>query len=428
MWLMIAALMGLLLIGAPLGIALGLSSLLFIILYTDMDLVVMGHKFVFFTHHYALMAVPFFIFAGFLMERTGLIGQIFDFATAAFSWIRGGLGVATLSTCVVFASMTGSSVAEASAMSVIAIPRMQKEGYPDRLAAGIVCSGGTLGLLIPPSVSFIIYGFVTDTSIVQLFFAGMMPGIMLGILLITVALAVSWRMKLATSPLNIRRVMNTAKSSIAGFGLPVIVLGGLYGGVFTPTEAGAAACAYAMLYGLIAQRKTFLKALFPVTARAVNLTAMIFFLLGGFGIFAAVCAYEYWPQQLAAAIIAMDLSRLEFIFGFMVLLLVMGCFLDGIAMILLTIPVVFPIALSLGIDPLHLGVLLIINIELGVITPPVGFNLYAVSGISRIPIPEVLKGVAPFFLMMLVFLVFMVFFPDVATWLPKILFKPIIWG
>lgn len=215
--------------------------------------------------------------------------------------------------------------------------------------------------------------------------------------------------------------------SIAGFGLPVIVLGGLYGGVFTPTEAGAAACGYALLYGLVAQRKAFLKDLLPVTARAVNLTAMIFFLLGGFGIFACVCAYEYWPQKMADAIIAMEPTRLEFIFGFMALILIMGCFLDGIAMILLTIPVVFPIALALGIDALHLGVLMIINIELGVITPPVGFNLYAVSGISRIPIPEVLRGVAPFFLMMLCFLVFMVFFPDVATWLPNTLFKPI-WG
>lgn len=427
MWLMIAALIGLLLIGAPLGIALGLSSLLYIVLFTGMELVVLGHTFVFFTHHYALMAVPFFIFAGFLMERTGLIAQLFDFATAVLSWVRGGLGVATLSTCIIFAAMTGSSVAEASAMSVIAIPRMKKEGYPDSLASGIVCSGGALGLLIPPSISFIIYGWVTDTSIAALFFAGMIPGIILGMLLIVVALVVSWRMRLETSPFNIRRVMTSAKYSIAGLGLPVIVLGGLYGGVFTPTEAGAAACGYALLYGLVAQRQAFLKELLPVAARAVNLTAMIFFLLGGFGIFAAVCAYEYWPQKLADVIVAMEPTQLEFIFGFMTLILIMGCFLDGIAMILLTIPVVFPIALSLGIDALHLGVLMVINIELGVITPPVGFNLYAVSGISRIPIPEVLRGVAPFFLMMLAFLVFMVFFPDVATWLPNTLFKPI-WG
>jgi C4-dicarboxylate transporter DctM subunit len=428
MWALLIVFILLLIIGAPIGIALGAASVIFIIFYSHMDPVFVPSSFLFFMHHYTIMAVPFFIYAGFLMERTGIIKQLFGLSEALLSWLPGGFGVATLFACVIFAAITGSSVAEASAMTIIALPEMKKRGYSIPFAAGIICCGGTLGLLIPPSLSLLMFGVVTETSVVKLFFAGFIPGFIMAGLLMAAVIFIGWRKRLETGRFDLQGVLVNLKASIPGLAFPIIVLGGLYGGLFTPTEAGAAACGYALIYGALAQRKKFFKELIPATVQAVRLTSVVFFLLGSVGIFQAVAANEYWPQKMADAVTAMNLSPLTFLFGYMILILILGCFLDGMAMILLTVPVVFPIAQALDIDPLHLGILMTINIELGVITPPVGFNLYAVSGIGRIPVNLVLKGAAPFFFIMLAFLVFMIFMPGLTSWLPDLIFKPIQFG
>ena len=418
----------LMIIGAPIGVALGAASVVFVIFYTSMDPVFVPSAFLYFMHHYTIMAVPFFIYAGYLMEKTGVVKQLFDLSEALLSWLPGGFGVATLGCCVIFAAITGSSVAEASAMTVIAVPEMIKRGYSPKLAAGIVCSGGTLGLLIPPSLSLLMFGVVTDTSVAKLFFAGFIPGFILAGCLMAVTIVIGIRQKLPTGPFDPGKALASLWRCLPGLAFPVIVLGGLYGGFFTPTEAGAAACGYALVYGTLARGKPFLKDLIPSTVLAVRLTSVVFFLLGSVGIFQAVAANEYWPQRIAETVGAMGLSPLAFLFGYMILILILGCFMDGMGMILLTIPVVFPIAKALGVDPLHLGVLMTINVELGTITPPVGFNLYAVSGIGKIPVDEVLRGVLPFFLAMLAFLFFMIFMPDLCTWLPGLIFKPIQFG
>jgi len=428
MFLLLILFFLLLIIGAPIGIALGAASVAFLIFYTSMDPVFVPSSFLFFMHHYTIMAVPFFIYSGFLMERTGIVKQLFNLSESLLSWLPGGFGVATLFACVIFAAITGSSVAEASAMTVIALPEMKRRGYPVPFAAGIICCGGTLGLLIPPSLSLLMFGVVTDTSVAKLFFAGFIPGFILAGILVIATIFMGWKLKLETGRFDLKGVLFNLKRSLAGLGFPVIVLGGLYGGFFTPTEAGAAACGYALIYGTLVHRKGFLKELIPATIQAVRLTSVVFFLLGSVGIFQAVAANEYWPQKMADVVSAMKLSPLMFIFGYMILLLILGCFLDGMAMILLTVPVIFPIARALQIDPLHLGILITINIELGVITPPVGFNLYAVSGIGQVPVNEVLRGAAPFFMLMLIFLIFMVFMPQLCTWLPNLIFKPIAFG
>jgi C4-dicarboxylate transporter DctM subunit len=418
----------LMIIGAPIGVALGAASVIFVIFYTSMDPVFVPSAFLYFMHHYTIMAVPFFIYAGYLMEKTGVVKQLFDLSEALLSWLPGGFGVATLGCCVIFAAITGSSVAEASAMTVIAVPEMIKRGYSPKLAAGIVCSGGTLGLLIPPSLSLLIFGVVTDTSVAKLFFAGFIPGFILAGCLMAVTIVIGIRQKLPTGPFDPRKAIVSLWRCLPGLVFPAIVLGGLYGGFFTPTEAGATACGYALLYGSLARGKAFLRELIPSTVLAVRLTSIVFFLLGSVGIFQAVAANEYWPQKIAEAVAAMGLSPLTFLFGYMIFILILGCFMDGMGMILLTIPVVFPIAKALGVDPLHFGVLMTINVELGTITPPVGFNLYAVSGIGKIPVDQVLRGVLPFFLTMLAFLFFMIFMPDLCTWLPGLIFKPIQFG
>ena len=322
-----------------------------------------------------------------------------------------------------FSAISGSSVAVASAMSLIAIPEMRKRKYPDWLSAGIVASGGGIGLLIPPSLSLIIYGVATETSIVRLLMAGVIPGLLLALGMYIIIIAASRVPSLVRGKFDVSILISSTIAAIPSLGMPVLVLGGLYGGLFTPTEAAAAACGYALAYGFISKRREFLKELLPVAARSMNLTAVVFFLVGSVGVFQFVAANMAWPQDLAEMVIDMNLKPLPFLFSYLALLIVLGMFLDGIALILLTVPVVFPVSNALGIDPIHLGIVVTMGVELSVITPPVGFNLYAVSGIAKIPIQTVLRGAMIFFISDLAVTVLIILFPELSTWLPSALSK-----
>ena len=405
--------------GVTIGIALCAASMLFILYDPMLDARTVSQSFFSFLGSYSLMAVPLFIFAGFLMERTGMVRQLFLFAEALVSWIRGGFGLATVTTCVMFSAISGSSVAVASAMSLIAVPEMRKRNYPDWMSAGIVASGGGIGLLIPPSLSLIIFGVATETSIVRLFMAGVIPGLLLAFgMYVGIIIAASRVSSLTRGKFSLGTLMTSTVGALPGLGLPVLVLGGLYGGLFTPTEAAAAACGYALSYGLISKRGEFLRELLPVAARAMNLTAVVFFLVGSVGVFQFVAANQAWPHELAEMVIEMNLTPLPFLFSYLCLLLILGMFLDGIAMILLTVPVIFPVAQALDIDPVHLGIIVTMGVELSVITPPVGFNLYAVSGIAQIPIQTVLRGAMIFFLSDLIITIIIILVPELSTWLP----------
>jgi C4-dicarboxylate transporter DctM subunit len=422
MWLMMLVLFLLLAIGAPIGAALGASAIAFMLVYTNMDPSLAPASFFEFVNSYTLMAAPFFILAGLLMERSGLLGQIFDFADSLLGWVKGGLGTAALATSVVFAALTGSAVASASALGVIVVPRMTDTGYSKKLSTALVCAGGTLAELIPPSIWLIIYGVITETSVARLFFAGIVPGLILAMLLVAMNFYLCRNEKtVKLIPFNRKRAARGLKTSLPGLMLPIIVLGGLYGGVFTPTEAGAAACAYAVLYGYISRKGRFSKDLISATAPAMRTSAMLFLLLGGVGIFQCVAANQYWPQRASEWAISLGLTPLSFIAGYMVVILILGCFLDGVAMIALTVPVIFPVGMALGIDPLHLGILLVINCQLGMITPPLGLSLYAVSGVTSAPVYDVLRATIPFFLVIMAFLVVMIFMPGLTTWLPSLL-------
>ena len=405
--------------GVTIGVALGVTSAFFILSDPMLNAQAVSQSFFSFLSDFSLMTVPLFIYAGFLMERTGMVRQLFGFAEALLSWVVGGFGVSAVATCVMFAAISGSSVAVASAMSLIAIPEMRARKYPDWLSAGIVASGGGIGLLIPPSLSLIVYGIATQTSIVRLFVAGVVPGLLLALGMMLIVLVVAWRMpNIAPGKLSAKRIWNNTLAALPGLGMPVLVLGGLYGGFFTPTESAATACGYAMLYGFISRPRQFIREIVPVAARALNLTATVFFLMGCVGIFQFVAANHGWPQRIAEAVIALNLGPLPFLFGYMGVLLLLGMFVDGMAMILLTVPVVFPVATRLGIDPVHLGIIVTMGVELSVITPPVGFNLYAVSGISKIPIQTVLRGALLFFVSGLIVTTAIIVFPALSIWLP----------
>jgi C4-dicarboxylate transporter, DctM subunit len=411
-------LFALLLLAVPIGIALSLAAAATVAVDPLLNSEAIFRSFFNFISRYSLMAIPLFIFSGFLMERTGLVSQLFRFADALVGWLPGGFGVATVVACVFFGAISGSSVAMAAAMSVIAIPEMTKRGYPDWLAAGLVATAGGIAILIPPSIPLLLYGIVTETSVVRLFFAGVIPGLMLALgNILTVMLIAVW-LKLPRGKFDAKRLWPETKGALPALGMPVVILGGLYGGLFTPTEAAAAACGYALLYGLISNGREFVRQILPVASKALNLTAVILFLVGSVGVFQFVAANLYWPQRITETVVGWGLSPLGFIFAFMGLLLILGMLVDAVAMILLTVPVVFPIAMALKIDPVQLGILITLNAETGVVTPPVGLNLFAVSGTSKIPLQQVLLGTIPFFVGDLIVLVLVIFFPGLATWLP----------
>ena len=411
----------LLVLSVPIGIALSAASAAFILTDPLLQPEVVFRAFFNFISRYSLMAIPLFIFAGFLMERTGLVGQLFRFADALVGWMPGGFGVATVVACVLFGAISGSSVAMAAAMAVIAIPEMRKRGYPDWLSGGLVATAGGIAMLIPPSIILLLYGIVTETSVARLFFAGIIPGLMLAFGNIITVVIIAMYLKLPRSTFDRRRIWPETMKALPALGMPVVILGGLYGGLFTPTEAAAAACGYALLYGLIVGRGEFLKQLLPVAARSLNLTAVILFLVGSVGVFQFLAANLYWPQKITETVVSWGLSPLGFIFAFMGVLLILGMLVDGVAMVLLTVPVVFPVAMALKIDPIALGIIITLNVETGVVTPPVGLNLFAVSGTSKIPLTQVLKGSIPFFLGDLSVLILVIFFPGLATWLPNLL-------
>ena len=417
--------LALLLLSVPIGIALSTASAAYILVDPLLEPTVIFRAFFSFISRYSLMAIPLFILAGFLMERTGLVSQLFRFADSLVGWMPGGFGVATVVACVLFGAISGSSVAMAAAMSVIAIPEMRSRGYPDWLSAGLVATAGGIAMLIPPSIILILYGIVTETSIVALFFAGVVPGLLLATGNIISVIIIAWFLKLPRGRFELRRLLREFLYAAPALGMPVVILGGLYGGLFTPTEAAAAACGYAFLYGALTAPRDFIRGLIPTAARALNLTAVVLFLVGSVGVFQFLAANLYWPQQITAAMTDAGLTPLGFIFAFMAVLLILGMFVDGIAMVLLTMPVAFPVANALHIDPIHLGIMLTLAVEMSVVTPPVGLNLFAVSGTAKIPVVQVLKGSIPFFLGDLGVLLLVIFFPALATWLPSVLVKSV---
>ena len=421
MWIVGFVVVVLLVLSVPIGIALSASAAAYILFDPLLEPEVIFRAFFNFISRYSLMAIPLFIYVGYLMERTGLIAQLFRFADALVGWLPGGFGIATILACVIFAAISGSSVAMAGAMSVIAVPEMIKRGYPPWVAAGLVATSGGIAILIPPSIPLVLYGVVSETSVVRLFFAGVIPGLLLALANVVTIIGLAWYLKLPRGKFDASRIWPATVGALPGFGMPVVILGGLYGGLFTPTEAAAVACGYALIYGLITGRGAFIRELLPTTCRALSLTAVILFLVGSVGVFQFLAANLYWPQTITKTITGWGLTPLGFIFAFILVEMILGCFVDGVAMILLTVPVVFPIAYALKIDPIHLGILLTLTVEMSLVTPPVGLNLFAVSGTSKIPVSEVVKGSVPFFLTDALVLFAVVFYPGLATWLPNLL-------
>lgn len=414
------ALLVMLALGAPIAVALIAITVGYIVYDPLLSENAIFRSFFSFVNKYTLMAIPFFIYAGFLMERTGLIRKLFRFADALIGWVPGGFAYATILAAVMFGAISGSSTAMAAAMGVVAYPEMIKRGYPKWMAAGVIATGGGIAILIPPSITLILYGVLTDESIVKLFFAGVIPGIMLALSDAVIVLTMAAIIKLPASKFSWEEFKDAGKDALPALLMPVFVLGGLYGGVLTPTESGAGACAYAMIYGFLSMRKKFFKEMLAATERAVNLTAILFFLLGGVGIFQFLLANKGYPQDIASWVTGMGLSPLGFLAVLLVVLLLLSMFLTGVAILVLVVPIIYPVSLSLGIDPIHLGVLFALCIEMGAVIPPVGLNLFAVSGTTGVPVTTVMKGSFPFLCSDGCVLIICALFPILTLWLPSL--------
>ena len=410
-------------IGMPIAISLGLSSVIAIIAVGRDSLGSVALKLFETSEQFTLLAIPFFILAGAFLTTGGVARRMIRFANACVGHLHGGLAIASVLACMLFAAVSGSSPATVAAVGSIVIGGMVRAGYSRQMAAGVICNAGTLGILIPPSIVMVVYGAATETSVGQLFMAGVIPGIVLGCMLMV---AIYVRARMIDLPRQPRATLGelaiAARESIWGLFLIVIVLGGIYGGIFTPTEAAAVSAVYAFFVAIVVYRDVPLSKVPGVLVDAAKVTVMLMFIIANALLFAYVLTTERIPQDLAARIVGWGVEPWQFLIIVNVMLLVAGNFMEPTGIILILAPILFPIAMRLGIDPVHLGIIVTVNMEIGMVTPPVGLNLFVTSGITGMTVMEVVAAALPWLSVLLVFLVIVTYIPELSLWLPRMLF------
>lgn len=412
-------------LGIPISISLGLSSVLTILLFAQDSLASLALKFFSTMELYTLLAIPFFILAGAFMTTGGVARRMIDFAISCTGHTYGGLAIASVLACMLFAAVSGSSPATVVAVGSIVIAGMVRTGYSKEYAAGVICNAGTLGILIPPSIVMVVYGAATETSVGRLFMAGVIPGILLGLMLIAAVYISARKLDLPRQPrASWAERLRTARDASWGLMLIVIILGGIYGGIFTPTEAAAVAAVYAFVIAVFVYKDMTLPRVPHVVLEAGKTTVMLMFIICNAFLFAHVLTTERIPQAITETIVAWGLEPWAFLIVVNILLLIAGNFMEPSAIILILAPILFPIATELGIDPVHLGIIMVVNMEIGMITPPVGLNLFVTSGITGMPIMQVVRAALPWLSILLVFLIIVTYVPGISMWLPDMLFGP----
>ncbi len=442
-----ALVIGLLFIGVPIAVALGLSSIVFLLLYSDGSLASIAQTlFSAFEGHYTLLAIPFFILASSFMSTGGVARRIIRFAIAVVGHFKGGLAIASVFACMMFAALSGSSPATVVAIGVIVIAGMREVGYTKEFAAGVICNAGTLGILIPPSIVMVVYAAATEVSVGRMFLAGVIPGLVAGLMLM-VGIYVAARIKgLPAQPwAGWREIYDAARDAMWGLLLIVIILGGIYGGIFTPTEAAAVAAVYAFIIANFVYRdmgpfsaEGGMAAAFPVKVvstlwhpdtrktlfEAGRLSIMLMFIIANALILKHVLTEERIPQMITEAMLGAGFGPIMFLVAVNVILLIGGQFMEPSGLLVIVAPLVFPIAMELGIDPIHLGIIMVVNMEIGMITPPVGLNLFVTAGVAQMSVLNVVKAAAPWVGIMFLFLILVTYVPAVSTWLPTSLMGP----
>jgi C4-dicarboxylate transporter DctM subunit len=413
----------LLLIGVPIAISLGLSSLLFTLLATDDSPIIIAQKLFDTMEHTTLLAIPFFVLSAHFLTTGGVSRRLVDFAKATVGWMPGGLAMATVVACIFFAAISGSSPASVVAIGSIMIPGMIAAGYDKRFAVGVVATSGSMGILIPPSIPMIVYADAVEESVGKMFIAGILPGILMGLFLMTATWLAARRMNIPSEPwLGWKHLFRCFLRAFWGLLLIFIVVGGIYGGVFTPTEAAAVAAVYSAFIALFVHKDMGFRKVPEVMLEAAKMTSMLLFIIACAMIFAHVLTEERIPQELAQSVLSSEPEPWMFLLMVNVILWFAGDFMEPSAILLILAPLFHPIATSLGIDPIHLGIVMTTNMEVGMITPPVGLNLYVAAGLSGMSLGEVTRAALPWMGVLILALLVITYVPWLSLFLVSRLF------
>lgn len=415
---LLVTLVVLLLSSAPIAVALGLTAFLYFFYFTTVPLTQVPDTLANALNNFPLVAVPFFVLAATIMSRGGISTRLTQAGLAVVGGYRGGLAMTAVLSCMFFAAVSGSSPATVVAVGSVLIPVMVRSGYDREFATGTIATSGSLGILIPPSIPLIVYGIVTETSIGDLFLAGVLPGLLAGALLLVLVVVVSRRRGYGAGSdavvMTREEKARAIRDSVLSLLLPVFVLGGIYTGFFTPTEAAAMAVLYALLVSLLVYREIGWRDVGPILLRSARLSAMIMFIIANGILFSFVLTYEKIPSEITAALLELDLQPWMFLTLVVVLLLIVGCFMETSSAILILAPILLPIALELGVDPVHLGIVIVMTMEIGMITPPLGLNLFVASGLARMSVLRVARAALPSAAVLLVALVLVAAVPAIS--------------
>ncbi len=422
--LLFLSLFGLLLLGAPVAVALAASSLLFVLVEGKVPDIVVMHRMINGVDSFPLLAVPFFILAGNLMNTAGITNRIYDFAKALVGWMRGGLGQVNIGGSVIFAGMSGTAVADAGGLGTIEIKAMRDHGYDTDFAVGITAASSTIGPIIPPSLPMVIYGVMAGASIGQLFAAGFVPGLLMAVALM---IMVAWYARRRNYPrdatFSVLVLGQTFARAFLALLTPAIIIGGMMFGLFTPTEAAVAACVWALFLGAVVYRTLDLRRLLRVSFDTIETTAVVLFIVAAASIFAWILTTTRITEHFAELVLGITTEPWLVLILINLIMLVAGCFLETIAAITILVPVFLPIIEKLGIDPVQFGVIMVLNLMIGLLTPPVGMVLYVLSRVSGLPFERCVTATAPFLIPLLVVLALITFIPSLTLWLPTLAYR-----
>jgi len=416
-------LFALMLVGVPVAVSLGSSTLVTALMFTNFDLMGVPSRVFDGLDQYTLMAIPMFILAGGFLSKGSASSRIIEFAKSVVGHLPGGLPIAAIFASVIFAAVSGSSPATVVAIGSVMYGAIKEAGYPTKYAIGTIATAGSLGILIPPSIVFIVYGVTADQSIGKLFMAGVVPGLLIGFMLMLVTYLGAKRLgfkRTKMAPFKVR--LKKFKEAFWALMLIILIIGGIYGGIFTPTEAAAASAFYAFFISFFVYRDMKFKDIYKVVLDSAMTSSMIFFIIANAMIFSFFLTDQSIPQYITNLIIQAHVGPIVFLMIVNVLLFVMGQFMEPSSVVMITVPLLLPIATALGINPIHLGVIMVINMEIGMITPPVGLNLFVASGITGLSLQEVVVASLPWALTILVGLLLITYIPIISLWLPNLMF------
>lgn len=422
LWVLMISFVVMLATGTSIGVALSLSAAVVFYAILDLPLIVVVQRMFTSVDSFSFMAVPFFMLAGSFMSAGGVTKRIVDFSMSLVGSLAGGLALVVAVAGMFFAALSGSSAATTAAIGASMIDEMERRGYPKSFAAAVVASAGTVGIVIPPSITMVVYGAIANTSIADLFMGGFAPGVLMGASMCLVSWWISKKQGyLGEGRFSIKRVFTSFFECFWALMMPVIILGGIYSGIFTPTEAAAVAAVYGALVGYFVYRELTLKDIPKVLLSAAVSTTMIMFVVGGANIFGWILTNAKVPHQLAEMFTNLTQNPIVFLMLVNVLLLVIGTLVNASAAVVILTPILLPVALQMGIDPLFFGVLMVVNLAIGCITPPVGLDLFVVSSITGISIDAVTKKILPYLGILLVDLIILTYCPGIITFLPELM-------